>query len=1653
MFKRISSLSSLLFCIVFLLISSPVKGDTIHALGYKELPLPISLTTEEHDWLEAHPTIRLAYPPGHEPTLMEGENGNLVGVLADYFELINLRLGTNISLTLVPWQEVDEWIHNKEIEGLVVATPKKVKALGLLPTQQTLSSYVVIYGQSGTDSLTFPEDLHGSRVAVLKGYNHTDIAVDQIRGTTTIVPVKSPREGLEAVHQGKVDYFIGAISNNYLISKYQLFGLGALHVFWDQPYRVGPATRSDLPELASILKKGVSLITDEEFEIIVARWTRLQRPETPVQLTPDERTWLDQHPNIKLGYTDAFEPGIIVSEDGSYRGTLVDILQLLNQRLGTNFKPSADSIPELIRQVNDKELAGVLSIHSDRADKFGWLRTKTFMNSYPTIFTKKGYDFTGPVDLAGKNIALVDNVFFSQNLVDLYGTGSKLIKVKDGREGLENVRSGKADLYIGSSRNSYLLTKYQFYDLFASFQFYDHPTPNVMAVRDDWPQLVSILDKGLDSISAAEIDSILQKWGSGSIRQQTVELTHEEQSWLKENPRIGVGVSPIPPYMFSENGKTKGYLIDMMDRLVNQVRLTADYSIKPIEENLSRAKSGELHAILGMIHSEERAGFMYFSENVMKMQMSIFARTSRSDISDAASLEDKIIASIKGYGFEPVIKKFFPNATIIQADDTEGMLRLVASGQADAAVQELYSGEYILRDNFINGVSRKGSFALPGLPLITGSEIGVSKKYPLLNSILNKAYDVLPEGEKARVWRKWFADDTAEMELVELTESEQKIIAEYPTIRFGFMIDAPWLIVDKKGHQSGILVDLGEELSRKLGIGIEIEDFKTVPDLWMASKTKAIDVVYILQPQKAAEQGLLSTDTYYQGYVAIFAQDDERVTTQDDMIGKTVSLVKGARYAEAFVEPYLGKITVVEVDKAADGMRMLGEQRVDMYVGTTTQNYLIDKYKTGGISLAYIHTKEGMPLVMGVRPDRPELVSILNKGLSSIGEKEIDDIVVRWLRIPTKIATINFSTEEQTWLAQKHTVRVRATDWPPYMIIKENGQPEGISVDYLKIISERTGVNFEYEVTSQPFADFLEGMKQHQGPDMTSLIVSAPEREQYLSFTTPYTSSPYVIFARDNDEFFLDVKSLDGKTVALPKGFIMQKFLEKDFPEIDLVLFDNSEQALLAVSTGKVDAYIGNMMVSTHIIQKRGLSNLKIVGAPPYSEQVLSIGNRNDWPELTSIMNKALASITEEEKTAIRNKYIALHYEQGINRAEVMKWVMVIIAVSAASLFLFLFWNRLLALKVKKRTAALENEITERKRVEELFSKAFHYQPNAMQIANIKTGERHTFNNAFVNLCGYSKEELLKDSAFTQSLWVDFEKQKQAVEELVKNGYIVDSSIDIRTKSGEIRHLLGSASLLDLEDDNLAIAAYVDITEQKQAQERVQQYQQRLKALASQLTLVEEKERGRLAADLHDHIGQTLAFSRIQIAKAKKYASDEKLVVILDDLSQSLLKTIQDTKELVFDLSSPLLNDLGIRAATLHWLEENFGKKHGIEFELVGAEISSPLSKDVRSILFRNIRELLANVVRHAQATKVIVSFVDNLTDLKIVVSDDGRGFDVNELKNRNGGMTKFGLFSIMERMEDMGGSMEIISEPGKGCRAILFIPLDQNYEQTDTVI
>ncbi|MGB5764946.1 MAG: PAS domain-containing protein [Sedimenticolaceae bacterium] len=234
-----------------------------------------------------------------------------------------------------------------------------------------------------------------------------------------------------------------------------------------------------------------------------------------------------------------------------------------------------------------------------------------------------------------------------------------------------------------------------------------------------------------------------------------------------------------------------------------------------------------------------------------------------------------------------------------------------------------------------------------------------------------------------------------------------------------------------------------------------------------------------------------------------------------------------------------------------------------------------------------------------------------------------------------------------------------------------------------------------------------------------------------------------------------------------------------------------------------------------------------------------------------------------------------------------------------------------------------------------------------------------------------------------------------------------------------------------------------DISERKQLDQRLQEYQQRLKSLAGQLTLAEERERRRIAADLHDDVGQLLALTRLQLAAARKgLPAEEPLAAQLEDISQSLLRAIRETRHLIFELSSPALDELGLGAAIADWSEEQASGRHGLDVEVFDHTRPLILDTDQRAIMFRNARELITNVIKHAQASALTIWLEQEDGELVVIIQDDGVGFDPATTLNRVDGEKGFGLFSIHERMTDLGGRLVLVSQPGGGCRASLHLPL-----------
>jgi PAS domain S-box-containing protein len=363
---------------------------------------------------------------------------------------------------------------------------------------------------------------------------------------------------------------------------------------------------------------------------------------------------------------------------------------------------------------------------------------------------------------------------------------------------------------------------------------------------------------------------------------------------------------------------------------------------------------------------------------------------------------------------------------------------------------------------------------------------------------------------------------------------------------------------------------------------------------------------------------------------------------------------------------------------------------------------------------------------------------------------------------------------------------------------------------------------------------------------------------------------------------------------------------------------------------------------------------------------------------------------------------------------------------------------------VAERTAALQdmNEklvaaVTRGKRVEDMLRKGAERYRNLFENSPIgiyrtkPDGRILMANPTFVRMLGFSSFSELNANNIDEDDYEPNYLNEEFRDRVAREGRVRGYEASWKRADGTVIFVRENAKAIRAEDGTLLYyeGTVEDITEQKMAEKRIRNYQEELRSLASELSLAEERERRRIASILHDHIGQLLAVSKIKLGSLLETAEKPGIRFQVNEVRQLVEQAIKYTRSLTSELSPPILYELGFEAA-LEWLGERMQEQHG--FTLTFESDNEPKSVDEEAgiFLFTSVRELLVNIAKHAGASSVRVSVRKNGEDIVIEVEDDGVGFSTTEADWRSGG---FGLFSIRERLQHVGGLMEINSSPGSG--------------------
>jgi PAS domain S-box-containing protein len=384
----------------------------------------------------------------------------------------------------------------------------------------------------------------------------------------------------------------------------------------------------------------------------------------------------------------------------------------------------------------------------------------------------------------------------------------------------------------------------------------------------------------------------------------------------------------------------------------------------------------------------------------------------------------------------------------------------------------------------------------------------------------------------------------------------------------------------------------------------------------------------------------------------------------------------------------------------------------------------------------------------------------------------------------------------------------------------------------------------------------------------------------------------------------------------------------------------------------------------------------------------------------------------------------------------------------------FWFLNQIYPIRDEKgrmiAVGVIARNITQRKRAEEAlreseerYRRLVETAPEVIYSLSAGDGMIASLNPAFERITGWSRAEWLGKPFEFLVHPDDLTLAMETFQQVLRGETPPSYELRILSKSGE--YLIGEfKSVPNIEKGEVTgeFGIARDITERKQAEEKIYAYQEQLRSLASELSLIEERERRRIATGLHDHIGQSLAITKIKLGMAQGLTSPTDWVGSLNEIGELIDQAIQYTRSLTFELSPPILYELGLEAA-LEWLAEQIQEKHGIQIGFEDDRQLKPTNEGIRLTLFKATKELLINIVKHAQASKAKVSIWREDNSIRIRVEDDGVGFSTSEGREL-GKTTGFGLFSIRERLKNYGGHLEVHSEPGKGTRVTLVAPLDQ---------
>ncbi len=728
-------------------------------------------------------------------------------------------------------------------------------------------------------------------------------------------------------------------------------------------------------------------------------------------------------------------------------------------------------------------------------------------------------------------------------------------------------------------------------------------------------------------------------------------------------------------------------------------------------ESLDMVREGRADLNAGLFLTPEREEFLEFSEPVFTLNYFIYTHPT---LKATASLEDLrgLVVGVPQGGFtRDLVGSAVPQDLIREYGSNEELFNAALHGEIKAFVSTDVALCYFLGQNRLANTFGYVADA----PLSSQTYRAAARKGRTdLIAAVDAGLTAFSTTEREGLLQRWLASDVRTIPpefAVLLTPEELAYLARKSTITVHNESDWAPFNFNENGEPRGYSMDYIGLLAKKTGLDVEYITGPSWDQFQEMLKEGTLDVMMNIAITPERSKYMSFTPSYVDMAQMLYTRKGEpKVSSIHDLFGKRFAVPKGFYFQEMLAQ--YPQIEIVEVRDTSAAIFAVSSGKADMLLDLMpVVNYICEQLQITNLEVGGLvpELMDGttIPLHMAVSTDKARLAEVLIKGMALIGEEEVRVLKAKWLGKKDDAAAARFqlTAEEQAWLDEHKELRLGSDPtWPPFEQLDALGNYAGIAAEYVNAVEKQLGVTIQ-RAPNLTWLDVRDKLRRKE-LDVASCVVHGPEPDPSILLTKPYLVFPIVVISRNDAAYINDLAEMEGKTVAVLKDGVIARHIVTDFPMFSTRPYGSVEEGLLAVRDGHADVFVDNLASITYATNKEDIQGLRVAATTQYNFSV-SFGVRNDWPELVTILDKAIEAIPKEERSRINDRWINVHVERAVDWTLVWE-VGLIIAVFVGGILLAVFiWNRRLAREIAERRRT-EHKLQESEEKIRAMSEAIH---------------------------------------------------------------------------------------------------------------------------------------------------------------------------------------------------------------------------------------------------------------------------------------------------------------------------------------------------------